>query len=125
MHRTAPCLQLNYFIFVLLIIKNWHQEPCQALQRDVITLDSKRYIFQVLLSSDNSTQHQKMQCANESEDGLSVMYFRSILTSETLKLKEICDNWERKMDGGCENVPSEIQVNLGSLVMSMLTEQCV
>ena len=66
-----------------------------------------------------------MQCAKESEDGLTVMYFRSILKSETLKLKEICDNWERKIDGGCENVPSEIQVNLESLGMSMLTEQSV
>ena len=52
-----------------------------------------------------------MQCAKESEDGLTVMYFRSILKSETLKLKEICDNWECKMDEGYENVPSEIQVS--------------
>ena len=53
-----------------------------------------------------------MQCAKESEDGLTVMYFRSIQKSETLKLKEICDNWECKMGVGCENVPSAIQVNV-------------
>ena len=53
-----------------------------------------------------------MQCAKESENGLTVMNFRSILKSETLKLKEICDKWECKMDEGCEYVPSEIQVTV-------------
>jgi len=52
----------------------------------------------------------------ESEDGLSVMYFRSLLKSETLKLKEICDIWECKIDEGCENIPSEIQGDIRSTV---------